>query len=69
MKYKDIVKTFVEDDLSMEVLTDKTSDFVEMVKEKHPEAVEDFLKDLKKEFYFLSDEEAKKAVDNHRYCG
>lgn len=66
MKYRDIVQTFVDDDLSMEVLADKTSDFVEMVRDKHPEAVENFLRDLKTEFYFLSDEEAKKAVDNLR---
>lgn len=66
MKYKEIVQTYVDDNLSMHELTDKTSDFVEMVREKHPEAVENFLKGLKTEFYFLSDEEAKKAVDNLR---
>lgn len=64
MRYKDIVKTFVEDDLSMEVLTDKTSEFVEIVRDKHPEAVEAFLNNLKKDFYYLTDEEAKKVVDN-----
>lgn len=66
MKYKDIVKTFVEDDLSMEELTDKTNEFVESVRDKHPEAVEAFLHNLKKDFYYLSDEEAKRAVDNLR---
>ena len=64
MKYRDIVQTYVDDKLSMEVLADKTSDFIDKVRENHPEEVDEFLKDLKSDFYYLTYEEAKRVVDN-----
>lgn len=46
-------------------ITDMTDCFIEKMRHKHPEEVEDFLEDIDAEFeFFLDYETAKKVVDN-----
>lgn len=66
MKYGEIVrqtaKTATKQD--MELLTDMTDEFVESMRERHPEKVEMFLEEIEDEFsFFLTEREAKAVVD------
>lgn len=65
MTYIEIVEKHAKnaDKKKMEILTEKTDDFVELMRDKHPAEVAAFLSELEDEFaYFLSEEEAKKVV-------
>lgn len=66
MTYKRIVYDISEhaDKKDMELLTCMTDEFVESMRERHPEKVEMFLEDVEDEFsFFLTDREAKAVVD------
>lgn len=66
MTYKRIVYDISEhaDKKDMELLTRMTDEFVESMRERHPEKVEMFLEDIEDEFsFFLTDREAKAVVD------
>lgn len=66
MTYKKIVHEISEhaDVNDMELLTCMTDEFVESLRERHPEKVEKFLEAIEDEFsFFLTEREAKEAVD------
>lgn len=66
MTYKRIVYEISEhaDKEDMELLTYMTDEFVESMRERHPEKVEMFLESIEDEFsYFLTEREAKAVVD------
>ena len=66
MTYKKIVHEISEhaDKEDMELLTCMTDEFVESMRERHPEKVEMFLEGIEDEFsFFLTEREAKAVVD------
>lgn len=66
MTYKRIIHDISEhaDKKDMELLICMTDEFVESMRERHPEKVEMFLENIEDEFsFFLTDREAKEIVD------